>query len=170
MNFKDLTGLEFGRLKVIKRVENSKNGHSKWQCLCKCGKITVVFGSNLKRGHTTSCECLNDEVIEKHGLWGTSTYNTWHGMVGRCTHQKNKRYKYYGGRGITVDPNWLNFKNFLNDMGVRPAKHLTLDRINNDLGYFKANCRWATWEEQRANQRPRTKLEKPGSVPYVYEK
>ena len=75
-------------------------------------------------------------------------------MKDRCLNSKHYAFKDYGGRGITVSEEWLNIDNFLKDMGERP-KGLSLDRINNDMGYSKENCRWATWKEQSSNKRPR---------------
>jgi hypothetical protein len=73
-------------------------------------------------------------------------------MKYRCTNPNAINYHNYGGRGITVCERWNEFKNFLADMGERP-EGTSIDRIDNDLGYFKENCRWATRHEQRINQR-----------------
>lgn len=73
-------------------------------------------------------------------------------MIQRCTNPNNPAWRLYGGRGITVCARWRDFPAFLADMGERP-NGLTLDRIDNDRGYEPGNCRWATWSEQRSNQR-----------------
>lgn len=73
-------------------------------------------------------------------------------MLQRCGNPKMIHYRNYGGRGITVCAAWQDFTGFLRDVGERPPGH-TLDRIDNDLGYFKANCRWATPKQQAANRR-----------------
>jgi len=96
---------------------------------------------NTKHGHRTS------KVT-------SPTYNTWHGMMNRCSNPKATGYKNYGGRGITVCEKWLDFRGFLKDMGEKPSG-LTLDRIDNDKGYYKENCRWETWKNQHTNKRAR---------------
>ena len=99
-------------------------------------------------------ESLNGEMMnKKHGYTGSPTYCSWRDMKQRCLNHRNKDYRNYGGRGITVCECWINsFSNFLEDMGECPAD-LTLDRKNNDGDYTKQNCRWATREQQHDNQR-----------------
>ena len=79
------------------------------------------------------------------------TYICWLGMIHRCTNPKNQAYKYYGGRGITVCERWMEFENFLADMGYAPRR-LTLERVNNNAGYCKANCRWIPLAQQSNNR------------------
>lgn len=80
------------------------------------------------------------------------TFNSWRGMHHRCRYKSDKRYRDYGGKGITICKRWFKFENFLKDMGERP-KGKTLDRINNKGNYNKSNCRWATSLEQRLNRK-----------------
>ena len=88
---------------------------------------------------------------EKHGMVGTRIYHCWASMRMRCINDKNPRYHKYGGRGITICDEWLNsFVSFYNDMGDMP-EGMSLDRIDNNKGYYKDNCRWATREEQQRN-------------------
>lgn len=79
-------------------------------------------------------------------------FSSWTEMCKRCLNPKYKRYAQWGGRGIGIDPAWKNFEVFLKDLGPRPEKH-TLDRIDNSLGYSKANCRWADQKTQTRNTR-----------------
>ena len=83
-------------------------------------------------------------------------YRAWKHMRERCMNPKCKAYKNYGGRGIVVCSRWQSFKNFFEDVGPKPSSKHTLERINNNLGYDKNNCKWATWSEQAKNKRPQS--------------
>jgi len=74
-------------------------------------------------------------------------------MLNRCHNKKYEKYSQWGGRGIRVHKKWHKFENFLSDMGHPPTKHHSLDRKNNNKGYNKTNCRWATHKEQARNKR-----------------
>ena len=87
----------------------------------------------------------------------TPTMNSWRAMKARCLNPNNNRYQHYGGRGITVCERWLTFKNFLLDMGERPVG-LSLERIDNNKGYSKDNCKWATNSEQMLNRNYKRKI------------
>jgi hypothetical protein len=154
--FIDLTGKRFGRLIVIKRI-GTKRGQAYWECLCDCGNYKNAVASDLKDGHTKSCGCLNKETQVSanttHGMKKTRIYNTWVHMKGRCFNPSNKRYVYYGGRGITVCEKWLTFEGFYEDMKEGYSSKLTLDRINVNGNYEKSNCRWITVQEQQNNKR-----------------
>lgn len=162
--FINLTNIKFGRLTPLARDGIDKNGAIKWLCKCDCGKEVSVSGISLRRKMTKSCGCLHDEGPQlKHGhaIKGRQsiTYRSWQHMIDRCTNKNSDAYKYYGGRDkpIIVCDRWdINkggsFENFLEDMGERPPG-LSLDRIDNNLGYFKENCRWATRKQQMRNTR-----------------
>jgi len=152
----NLVGQKFERLTVIGRAGTNKHRCVLWKCLCDCGNFTLVISSRLRAGHTKSCGCLCKEKASErmkiHGMGGTPTYNTWSCMVNRCNNPDNIGYSYYGGRGITVCKRWLKFEDFFEDMGIKP-KGLTIERKDNELGYFKENCCWATMSDQSKNKR-----------------
>jgi len=147
----DLGGQKFGRLTVINFAEIRKK-RTYWNCKCDCGNTVVVKGDNLKKGNTQSCGCFKKEIHTKHGKWLTPEYRAWQHMIQRCTNKKDKFYKDYGERGITVCDEWRSFVNFYTDMGERP-KGMSLERKNNNEGYNKENCVWATMQEQQNNTR-----------------
>lgn len=108
------------------------------QCRAKILKERPECNSNYKHGHT-------GEKISK-------TYWVWSSMVQRCENKNNKAYNDYGKRGIRVCKKWLIYENFLKDMGEKP-KGFCIDRINNDKGYYKENCRWVDRYVSNDNRR-----------------
>lgn len=156
---KDLTGLTFGRLKVVGMAPREKGKRLSWVCICECGKTTHSMGHNLASGSKKSCGCL---VMENpppspvtHGASGTPEHNSWRGMIDRCYQSSGASFHLYGKRGIKVCDRWReSFNNFLEDMGARPSPKHSIDRIDGDKGYSKENCRWATASVQSANRRP----------------
>jgi len=147
-----LTDRRFGCLIVLRRHVASV-GKVKWECLCDCGKMTVVVGSALISGKTKSCGCLRG----KHTTHGQAkrgqhscAYRTWQSLFIRCYKKNSLHYNRYGGRGIEVDPRWFTFENFYVDMG-NCLENQSLERINNDRNYWKGNCMWATSKQQMRN-------------------
>lgn len=158
MQVNDLSGQKFGYLEVMQRDGSTKNGQARWLCLCQCGKLKLITGVKLtaKKHPTRSCGCQKGNLISQalttHGMTGTPTYESWGNMLNRCTNPSHERYRDYGGRGITVCLTWRTFEGFLEDMGVRPDGK-ELERRDNDKGYCKENCCWATPQQQANNRR-----------------
>lgn len=154
MKIKNLKGQSFGRLTVIEEAGRDKWKQVLWRCLCVCGKTTIVVGGNLRSGTTKSCGCFNKDQLTTHGMYGSSTHSAWESMKARCGNPNNANYKNYGGRGIKVCEKWHKFESFFEDMGKKP-NGLTLERRDNEQGYSKENCKWATYIEQSRNTRIR---------------
>lgn len=173
--FKNLAGEKFGKLTVLSRandyVKPSGQKIIQWNCLCDCGNETVVRGEYLKSGHTKSCGC-NTHISRSitHGQSKTRLYKIWIGIRGRCYNPNRNCYRLYGERGIILCDEWFDFENFYNwSMGNGYSDELTIDRINNDLGYSPSNCRWATCREQANNKRNNRIVECDGELHTVGE-
>ena len=157
----DMTGMRFGQLEVI-GFDKIQGKSSRWICRCDCGRTTSVFRVSLMKrsGATTSCGCYRNKCVSNrnttHGMSAVGSikpeYRAWANMKDRCNNQTNKRFPHYGGRGISYCNQWTSFENFFEDMGPRPSKRHSLDRIDNDKGYSKENCRWATCDIQNGNR------------------
>lgn len=145
-------GQKFNYLTVVEELPVSSNGRV-FLCKCDCGNTKKVLLPHLIRSLIKSCGCHRKCIHTKHGMHNSREYSSWENMIQRCTNPKATQYEDYGGRGITVCKKWLDsFDNFYNDMGPRP-EFTTLDRKNNDLGYFKENCKWSNRREQLVNVR-----------------
>lgn len=147
---KALGSNRFGRLTVVGPIKSA------WICLCDCGTETTASGTALRRGQKTSCGCFHrerqHEATRTHGMRHSRTYTVWCNMIQRCKNPDNDAFKSYGGRGILVCEGWMQFEQFLADMGEAPSG-LSIDRKNNDGDYEVDNCRWATDIEQARNTR-----------------
>jgi len=148
-------GKSFGEWTVISYSHTNGNNHQ-FNCKCSCGTEKVVCGSSLRRGKALRCvECKRKlHSGHGHGMKSTSIWVIWMGIKARCLNPNNNAYHNYGGRGITVCEKWKDFLGFYEDMGDRP-EGLQIDRIDNDDGYCKENCRWVTPKENCNNRRIR---------------
>jgi hypothetical protein len=145
---RDLTGQTFGKLTAIKPIGKS---HAKfvWEFQCQCGNLYEAIGTSVTGGDVVSCGCHR---ARQGGETNTPTYHTWYNMLKRCNDPDNKDYPDYGGRGITVCPEWYDWKTFLKDMGHKPVGY-TIERRDNLKGYSPDNCSWETYEVQENNRR-----------------
>jgi hypothetical protein len=161
-----MIGKKFNRLTLVEEVEKVKYGKQtkrRFLCKCECGKEKVIFLQHLQSGKIKSCGCYNSEVTSErsklriiHGNWHHPLWQTYYNMKRRCYNEKREDYRLYGGRGIKVEDVWLGeegFNNFVKDMGLKPDKFYSIDRINVDGNYGPTNCKWSTPKEQANNRR-----------------
>lgn len=155
----DITGQTFGRLTVlgIARHGSYPGDHIRWRCRCSCGGDASATAKNLRKGHTKSCGCWRSDnwFIQKqtHGQSHTRLHRIWRGMKTRCGNPNCKAFPRYGGRGIRVCTDWIEFEPF-RDWAITNgyADNLAIDRYpDNDGGYEPNNCRWTTYSGQRRN-------------------
>lgn len=170
----DLTGQRFGRLTVTSRAPSRLRNNGKfrtmWHCLCECGGTALTPSDMLRSGRTQSCGCLRREMSSErsavHRQTDTPTYRTWARMKSRCFNPQDGSFADYGGRGIRMCDRWhTSFLAFAGDVGERPSRKHSIDRIDNDGWYscgkcqecvskgLTANCKWSTRVEQCNNRR-----------------
>ena len=158
----DLAGKVFGKLTVIRLAPPGKRKDRYWECRCQCGNVSIHTGADLRSGRTNSCGCSRWDHLpsvraarkNQHGLSGTRLFRTWGGMRRRCYNKNNPDYPHYGGRGITICAEWLDFPTFFTwalSHGYKGG--LTIERTDVDGNYEPANCSWIPFADQMKNRR-----------------
>lgn len=156
--FKDMTGQRFGMLTVVRKDDSFHDGkHTKWICVCDCGKTISATRDGLIRGSYKSCGCQmykgRKGINSTHGMTGTRIHGIWASMNERCRNL-HKRNRTYINRGITVCDEWkhdfMAFYKWAMENGYSDT--LSIDRIDNEKGYSPDNCRWIPIAEQQANK------------------
>lgn len=136
-----------------------KYKHRRYLCLCDCGEETIVRLEYLRSGHTQSCGChrvaTSAMLNLRHGCArGERLYKTWAGMKQRCLNPNVKGFKYYGGRGIRVCEEWMEFEPF-RDWALANGYRddLTIERVDVNGDYKPSNCTWIPKSDQSKNRR-----------------
>ncbi len=131
---------------------------------CSCGNLVTAREQSVKSGNTKSCGCLLHDVLLKrnakmktHGLSKSPEYTCFRCSKSRCNNPKDKDYHNYGGRGIEFKFN--SFEQFFKELGLKPSKGHSVDRIDNDGPYAPGNVKWSTAEEQANNRKRSVDLE-----------
>ena len=165
-----MIGMRFNSWLVLEETPRDKWGSRRWRCVCDCGVEKIVGQSDLKTNKSSQCRSCGykyRKIVEliklttkghnyKHGYNRTPTHTVWRTMKERCNpkckaYYNPRSYKYYGAKGIKVCERWMEFKNFLDDMGEKPEGK-QLDRINGNGNYEPGNCRWVTPLENNHNR------------------
>ena len=156
--FKDLSGQRFSRWTALRRVDNDAQGNARFLCRCDCGTERIVLAKSLRSGgsHSCGCQCLErvKSAANKHGLHKHKLYAVWNSIKHRCLKPYSSVYQSYGGRGIGICDEWLDFEAFY-DWAIANGyqEGLQIDRIDNDGNYEPSNCRWVTHKENCNNRK-----------------
>lgn len=156
--YRNWVGVTQGELIVLRDVGRDQHGNALWECQCACGALVIKSNNTLSSGvRTCSTGCgvtASNKRRARHGRHATKEYRTWSSLKQRCSNSRNNTYERYGGRGLQVEPDWVaSFEAFYTDVGPAPSNTMSLDRIDNTLGYIRGNVRWASIHDQQNNMR-----------------
>jgi hypothetical protein len=153
-SLKDHEGQRFGKWLIGKQAGNTPKGAALWYATCDCGNTGTPTGADLRAGKSNSCKaCVARKIAVTHGATGTRLYRIWKAMRTRCNNPKNHQFPVYGGKGVKICPEWNDFSVF-QEWALKNgyADSLSIDRIQNSLGYSPENCRWSTAQQQAENR------------------
>lgn len=163
--FRNITGQRFNQLTVLHFAGRDVRGKLLWCCECDCGTRIVARGTHVTTGNTHSCKCKVLALHTTHGETHSAEYRSWQNIKTRTSNPNNLHYHNYGGRGISMCPEWKrSFSTFLADMGYMPGPGYTIERKDNDGNYEPKNCCWATRLEQAKNCRSNLLLTHKGQT------
>lgn len=152
--FVDISSQKFGKLTAEYPIKGTGKRGVLWHCVCECGGVLDTYASRLREGEAVGCGCMRGF---RHGSARvgkqTPENRAYHAAKNRCTNPKGQNWKNYGGRGIEF--RFLNFPDFLDELGSRPSSRHSIDRIDNEGHYEVGNVRWSTRVEQNRNKRKR---------------
>lgn len=180
-NFKDLTGMKYGKLTVIgvsRKVPSGKRERYYWNCKCDCGNTKEVRTDCLTSGYVQSCGCIKKEQdkinltkFHRHKLSNTNLWYVYYGIMHRCYNAEDTHYENYGGRGIILCEEWKqSFDNFAQwALGSGYKQGLQIDRIDNDGNYEPSNCRWIDAKSNCRNRGSNVLVEYEGRLVTIAE-